>query len=324
MNDHYTEDNKTVLNTVSINALNNSPIAFQDGKVNSNSKQNDDYNDESTIDALLFAAEHGHCSTLKKIIDRWLSLNYVVIQARGNALLLPPEIVHVNVAQLLKKVGYDLNAVGNNGLNALMLASQNGHTDVVELLIDNGCDVNASNNQGNNALMLTSGRGHKEIVKLLLIEGSYINAVNSYGWNAIVWAATNGHDKVVQQLIKGGANSGCAVNAANKNGTTALMLASGRGHEGTAKLLLTAGSNVNAVDKDEWNALIFAAANGHDKVVQISSNEEMEMAGPCPTHEQKKAPKHGAEVDSAWKAKERKATGNMREMEEEVQTTGKT
>jgi ankyrin repeat protein len=56
----------------------------------------------------------------------------------------------------------------------------------------------------------------------------------------------------------------------------AALLASARtGHSGTASDMIAAGANVNVTDEHGNTALIEAARNGHDRVVQVCCEREI-------------------------------------------------
>lgn len=53
------------------------------------------------------------------------------------------------------------------------------------------------------------------------------------------------------------------------NGTTLLMVASGRGIVVFVKELIARGADVQAIDLDNWNPLLFAAKAGFLEVIEI-------------------------------------------------------
>ena len=83
--------------------------------------------------------------------------------------------------------------------------------------------------------------------------------------NAVWGAAYGGYDDEIQFLVERGAD----VNARPaKFGTTALMVASYKGNESTVRLLLSHGSDPNAMVEGE-TALSHAKQKGHLEIVQI-------------------------------------------------------
>ncbi|MDO5465374.1 MAG: ankyrin repeat domain-containing protein, partial [Akkermansia sp.] len=79
-------------------------------------------------------------------------------------------------------------------------------------------------------------------------------------------AASDGDKELLALLIAAGAD----VNAANKNGETPLYLAAYNGRTECVKLLLAApGIDVNKADKDDWTPLYGAASNGHSACMKL-------------------------------------------------------
>jgi ankyrin repeat protein len=109
----------------------------------------------------------------------------------------------------------------------------------------------------------------------------------SFNEKALIGAASLGQTRTVQDLIK----RGVSVNTRNKFAETVLSLAARGGHADTVKLLLDSGADPNSADregvadsmhflldrgdngnlvmKDGYTPLMWAAQNGHLKVVQI-------------------------------------------------------
>ena len=84
-------------------------------------------------------------------------------------------------------------------------------------------------------------------------------------FNAVWGAAYGGYDDEIQFLVERGAD----VNARPaKFRTTALMVASYKGNKSTIRLLLSHGSDPNAIVEGE-TALSYAKQKGHWEIVQI-------------------------------------------------------
>ena len=105
--------------------------------------------------------------------------------------------------------------------------------------------------------------GRVDDVRRLLAGGMNPNASND-GWPLYI-ASNAGHAEVVTLLLEAGAN----VNAVNKDGCTALTGASIQGQTQVVKLLLTAGANVNTIGPAGFTAITLAADKGHAKVVKL-------------------------------------------------------
>ncbi len=98
--------------------------------------------------------------------------------------------------------------------------------------------------------------GDVDKIAQLLIQGANPNAKNKNGSTALCFAARFGHLEICTILLDAG-----ALQEANDTGTDPLMFAAAAGHVNIIKLLLAANANVQARNKDNVNALEFAAVN---------------------------------------------------------------
>ena len=184
-----------------------------------------------------------------------------------------------NQVEKLIDAGVDVNSPDENGDTALISASQNGYTEIVKLLVEAEADVNAQDNVGNTALIKASQNGFTEIVKLL-IEAD-VNAQDNVGDTALILASR--WEDLPILLIEAGAD----VNAMTKfevrsinysgihkdyeptGGYTALMAASEYGHTEIVKLLIEAGTDVNARHWDDATAFDFALEAGNTEIAKL-------------------------------------------------------
>jgi ankyrin repeat protein len=91
--------------------------------------------------------------------------------------------------------------------------------------------------------------GNMKKLMSLLNKGVDPNLHEDYGWTPLQWAAQEGNDRAVKSLIKAGA----IVDALDNQGFSALMLAIGEGHDSTVRLLIANGANVNQKCKAHKN-----------------------------------------------------------------------
>jgi ankyrin repeat protein len=99
--------------------------------------------------------------------------------------------------------------------------------------------------------------GNLKEVKCLVEAGVEINARKNH-LTPLMFAALQGGAQITEYLIKQGAD----VNARNDIGQTALMIAALGGHKAIIDQLVLAGADVRAVDKDNLNAVAWAASRG--------------------------------------------------------------
>ena len=89
-------------------------------------------------------------------------------------------------------------------------------------------------------------------------------AVNERNQTALHYTALSGHVDVVKVLIQNDAD----VNAVDKDKWTPLHYAATK-HVDVAKVLIQNGADVNAVDKTKWTTLHSAASNGHLDLAKV-------------------------------------------------------
>jgi ankyrin repeat protein len=175
----------------------------------------------------------------------------------------------------------------------LIEAACSGYTERVKELIKAGTNVNTRDDEGRTALMVASDEGRTEIVELLISAGADVNAKDMNGDTALMYAAnspgymTQGsckgiwvgwidyHDQAVWisryniQIARILIAAGADVNARDKNGNTALMIATSRGHVDIVEILIDAGADVNAKDECGNTALMIAV-----NIPDYSTDEE--------------------------------------------------
>ncbi len=194
----------------------------------------------------------------------------------------------LETADLLIRAGAKVMTANQTGATPLMLASVNGSAAMIEKLAKAGADVNASlTRSGDTALMIASRTGKVDAVKVLLDNGAKVNAKEGWGGTtALMWAAAERHPAVVKLLIERGADvnaksnfvpsasgrgfEGTAPSPANpgkpeefaSGSLTPLMFSAREGDLESARLLIAAGADANAVGADGKNALSLAIFDG--------------------------------------------------------------
>lgn len=147
-----------------------------------------------------------------------------------------------SIKSLLKQ-RVDVNAPDADGTTALIYAAHHNDLDAVNLLIAAGANVKAANRYNVTALSEAAGAGNGEMIEALLKAGADPNATVGEGETALMAASRAGSVRGVQALLARGAN----VKAKDAyRGETALMWAVAENHADIAKILIDAGSDVNA------------------------------------------------------------------------------
>jgi len=201
----------------------------------------------------------------------------------GNAVLI----------ERLLKAGADANERLINGETPLMLAARTGKVDALNVLLVYGADVNAKEKlRGTTALMWAAANGNSAGAKVLIDHGADIEARSSSASKGRpAYLAPTAKERARQantvadqnapaqrgQRGRGNNNSTSPSTDADQDlsdriaflsrgdhdggGLTPLVFAARRGDVETARLLLTAGADVNHVTTYGWSPLLVATQN---------------------------------------------------------------
>jgi len=202
----------------------------------------------------------------------------------------------LETADLLIHAGAKVTPANRDHATALQLAAINGSAPMLEKLIKAGADPNAPlSGTGDTALMLAARTGKAAALNVLLESGANVNAKESWGGTTpLMWAVSERHPDAVKVLIDRGADVHARSNfvaAANGRGfegrtpsvaetkqkveefasgwLTPLMFAAREGDAASARLLVAAGADVNAVAGDGKDALGLAVFNGNYDVASF-------------------------------------------------------
>jgi len=171
------------------------------------------------------------------------------------------------IVMMLIRSGANVNTKDEWDRTALMEAARNGCESIVQLLIDNGADVKNSTALISAVGCYGNDEDKKErIVMLLIRSGANVNAKDKQGRTALMEAARNGCETIVPLLINNGADV--------KNSTALIDAVESYGNDEDKKerivmLLIRSRANVNAKDEQGRTALMEAARNGYEKMVQL-------------------------------------------------------
>jgi uncharacterized protein len=166
------------------------------------------------------------------------------------------------IARLLD-AGADANERGPNGETPLMLAARTGAVDAMAVLIGAGADVNATEKlRGTTALMWAASQSHPAAVKLLVEHGATVAVRSSpAALGRTAYLAPTARQRA-SQLVN---ENAVFVRGQNTEGggLTALVFAAREGDLESARILVTAGADVNQTTQYGWTALLTATQNRH-------------------------------------------------------------
>lgn len=166
--------------------------------------------------------------------------------------------------------------------SALAAAAGKGNLVMVNALLAHGADVNAqssiiitdSDGYGHidysTALHNAARKGSLDVVNTLLAHGADVNEKDAgafSGFTPLMGAVLGGSLDVVKSLLEHGTD----INAKSRGGGTALIFAAGNSNQDIVNALLARGADVNYVNleiSDSGTALMSAAARGNLEVVK--------------------------------------------------------
>lgn len=193
---------------------------------------------------------------------------------------------HLDVtAWLLDQPGVDGNAVDSNTQTPVHWAAERGHDDILRMLLDRGCKIQSRDSHGNTPLHLAVQGGHESATVLLLDRGANPRSADD-NWYTPLHRVQTG--TLAMRLIDAGAEVG----ARSRTWTTPLHVAADAGRLDVVDVLITRGSDVNAICKSVWESgtpLHLAAWGGHVTIVKrlIAAGARLDLLnnqGELPLH----------------------------------------
>lgn len=187
---------------------------------------------------LMQAAYYGHLEVVKFLITK--GANISTNTPFGTPLIYAVKGEHLEIVNFFLEKGVDVNFRGGaERETALRVGCANGNILIVKALLAAGADPTLQLSDSCPSILGEAAfLGHSEIVKLLLQTGSDVNTTCFMGWTPLMDAARGGKLNTVQLLIRAGAN----VNAQDRDGKTALWWALELNHRQIAKTLRAAGA----------------------------------------------------------------------------------
>ncbi|HEX4998511.1 MAG TPA: ankyrin repeat domain-containing protein [Terriglobia bacterium] len=211
----------------------------------------------------------------------------------------------LQIAELLLKAGADATAQTRLGVTPVSLAAANGNGAMLRMLFDHGADANRIENTGETLLMTATRSGSVDAARAILDRNVNPDTTEpQLQLTALMIAAENGFTDVVRILVerkatidvrsRAGATPSRKMPCAGQTGCgshgvgivrgglptqgyqppipgsmTPLMFAAREGHVDAARLLLDAGADVNAVDKNGITPLFMAISNNRVPMARL-------------------------------------------------------
>jgi len=155
--------------------------------------------------------------------------------------------------------------------DTLTHAAQRGCADKVrEILAANGID--SQNGSESEALITAIRAGNKEIVEILLRAGAPVNPSETKLWPPLSDAAFTKHFDIMKLLLE----SGAKVDAPDHRGVT-LLASTGFFDPTVTTILLDAGADPKAADREGQTALMKVSARGLKQTVKILIDHHVDL-----------------------------------------------
>ncbi|HET9359433.1 MAG TPA: ankyrin repeat domain-containing protein [Vicinamibacterales bacterium] len=181
-----------------------------------------------------------------------------------------------DAVRLLLSAGAKAESANRYGVTPLQLAAVNGNAAIAKMLLEAGADPDAVLPEGETVLMTAARTGRVDLLQVLLDAGAEPSARERwYGEDALIWAVAENHADAAQLLIDRGsdpdARSAKLDFPRRRNGQsvlslgswTPLMYAARENALDSARTLVKARVDLDAVDPDGATALVVAIINAN-------------------------------------------------------------
>jgi ankyrin repeat protein len=184
----------------------------------------------------------------------------------------------LDIATVLVDAGADVNLKSPQGFAPLFAAIQNNHKPVVEYLLSKGVHIDEKNGKlGLTALHKACINGSLDIATVLVDAEADINVKDESGFTPFYSAVHNHHIPVIKYLLSKRAR----INEKNgPNDDTVLNRACVTGSLEIVKILVNAGADINAVNKQGKTPLDFAVEKNHQSVIDYLESLQPSQASP--------------------------------------------
>ncbi|XP_064627857.1 transient receptor potential cation channel subfamily A member 1 homolog [Lineus longissimus] len=164
-----------------------------------------------------------------------------------------------------------VNIIDSEGNTALHLGIENRHREVVRICIEKGADMTIPRMDRNTTLHVAALLGDLETVRLLLDNNAPVNVSNAKEETPLHLATGADHHHVCRELIERSEDRKALMEKSDKRGLTALLLATVNCSQKTLDVLLQAGADVSATDKEDRSALYMHLATPTDNLTALEN-----------------------------------------------------
>jgi ankyrin repeat protein len=257
---------------------------------------------------LPWAAVHGDLARVQECMVGGANIDERGRQRR-TALMEASSYGCVDVVEYLLAQNPMFNAKDAEGNTAIIHAAKNGHLNVCQALVNSKCiDLNMQDSKRWTALMWAAYEGHTSVVKFLVDASANSAVQDAQGRTALRLATEPGvvailrgtRARRVREVTLEGARKGFAAviekaaqrGASEEDLSNGLLAASSSGHEDIVAQLLEANAKIDfqiTTISDEatpgtpregqqsGSALLLAAANGHNRVVDLLISRQADI-----------------------------------------------
>ena len=221
--------------------------------------------DKDGDNLLMYAALYASADVMQLLLDKGADPN---AKNREGETPLMWSVPHPEKIKKLLQQGAVVNARAVTGNTALLVACVgSGQSDLIRLLVEQGADPLVKNNRGETALMRAALFGDTMTLSYLLDRGIDINARATDSTTALINAIFNVNREATIFLLERGADA----DLIGAFGLTAVSAAVTYNDMASIRAILKHAKNIDAVDRDGYSSLMWAAYNEHDNIEIIQA-----------------------------------------------------
>ncbi|KAG9271039.1 ankyrin repeat domain-containing protein 50-like [Astyanax mexicanus] len=217
--------------------------------------------------ALILAAQEGHCSTVRLLLDRKSPIDHRSYD--GHSALSAASLQgHTEVVELLLRRGADTDVRDAEGRPLLYLLILEGRLDSATLLIEKGgVPLESRDAEGRTALHVAAWQGDLDGIGLLLGHGADPNALDQEGrppLHSVAWRGLTSAGRLFLRARDINVDQAC-----KKQGATALSIAAQEGHAEIVAMLLEKGADPDHVDHYGRTPVKVAGKRGLFNIIRL-------------------------------------------------------